>query len=399
MAIPKLRVAIIGAGMIGRAHARAFRALEAAFQPTPAQIEMAVVCDPEGALAEDAQRRWEFERTASDWHAVAEANDVDIAVVGLPNFQHAEAVDALLERGKHVLCEKPLASTLDDAREMLATAERAGVVHGVGFNLRRIPAVAALRAMISDGTLGEIRQYSARYLTDYAASVQTPFTWRYQRDLAGSGALGDVGSHIIDLARFMVGDFARIDGAALATFIPERFVPSGHVTGHAHAATTGEKRSVDTDDLGSFTATFGSGAVADLRFSRIATGYRNSATFEIVGERGALEFDTERPAEFQMYVRGEDESINGFRRVVVGPSHPYFAQVTAFPVAGVGYGYTETYMAQAYEFVRAISEERAYSPGFADGVAAVDVCDAVLQAAEQRTGVQLGRVALAMSQA
>ncbi|HET6315583.1 MAG TPA: Gfo/Idh/MocA family oxidoreductase [Chloroflexota bacterium] len=394
MAVPTLRVAIVGAGMIGRAHARAFRALEASFQPPPVRIELTVVADADGPLAEDARSRWEFERTATHWQAVAEAKDVDVAVVALPNFQHGEAVNELLQRGKNVLCEKPLASTLDDSLAMLRSAERAGVVHGVGFNLRRLPAIAAIHQLIDDGTLGEIRQYSARYLTDYAASMQTPFTWRYQRKLAGSGALGDIASHVIDLGRFLVSDIARVDGAALATRITERFVPTGHVTGHAQAATTGEKRTVDTDDLGSFTATFDSGAVGAVRFSRIATGYRNSAAFEIVGEHGSVEFDTERAAEFQLYVEGDDASVNGSRRVVVGPEHPYFSQVTSFPVAGVGYGYSETYLAQAYEFVRAIAEQRPYSPGFGDGLAVVEVCEAVLQSAEQGVAITLGGVAV-----
>jgi len=392
MPLPTLRIGIIGAGMIGRAHARAFRDVEASFQPPPARIELTVVADADRPLAEDAQTRWEFTRAATDWRAVAEAEDVDVAVVALPNFKHAQAVNALLAASKHVLSEKPLASTLDDARAMLRNAERAGVVHGVGFNLRRIPAVAALREMVASGVLGEVRQYGARYLTDYAASTHTPFTWRYQRSLAGSGALGDIGSHIIDLGRFLVGDITSIHGAALATFIRERFVPSGHVTGHTHAATTGEKRNVDTDDLGSFAATFRGGALGDLRFSRIATGYRNSAAFEVVGERGSIEFDTERPAEFQLYLESDDAAINGFRRVVVGPRHPYFSQVTAFPFAGVGYGYSETYMAQAYEFVRAVAENRPYAPGFADGVAAVEVCEAVLQSADQHRAVALGGV-------
>jgi predicted dehydrogenase len=382
--MPTLRVAIIGAGMIGRAHARAFRSLRAAFQPAPAEIELTVVADPEAALAEDARVRWEFERTTSDWQAVAEADDVDLAVVALPNVQHAAAVDALLAHGKHVLCEKPLALSPSDALAMLQRAERAGVVHGVGFNLRRAPAVAAIRDLIARGELGEIRHFSARYLTDYAASPEVPFTWRYERSLAGSGALGDIGSHIIDLARFLVGDLVSVNGAALSTFITERFVPSGHVTGHSRATTTGERRAVDTDDLGSFTASFSERGVADFRFSRIANGYRNSAAFGVVGAHGAVEFDVERAAEFQLYTRGadDDESVNGFRRVVMGPHHPYFAQVTAFPVAGVGYGLSETYLAQAYEFVRAVVEQRAYAPDFADGYAVVAVCQAVLGAAE-----------------
>jgi predicted dehydrogenase len=168
-------------------------------------------------------------------------------------------------------------------------------------------------------------------------------------------------------------------------------VPSGHVTGHARVALTGERKTVDTDDLGSFTATFRSGAVGNFQFSRIATGYRNSVTFNLIGSRGALEFDMERPAEIQLYLQGpdEDEANNGFRRVVMGPQHPYFAQVAACPVAGVGYGYAETYLGQAYEFARAVAERTRYRPSFADGYAAAAICDAVLASAEQGRCIDL----------
>jgi predicted dehydrogenase len=391
--VVKLGVAIVGAGMIGRAHARAFRQLRESFQPAPAEIELTMVADADAALAADAQARWGFARVASDWQAVAEANDVDIAVVALPNFQHAVAVDALLARGKHILCEKPLANTPRDAAKMVEAAERAGIVHGVGFNLRRAPAIAAIRGLVERGELGEIEHFSARYMTDYAASPEVPFTWRYDRSLAGSGALGDVASHVIDLARFLVGDLDSIRGAVLATVIGERFVPSGHVTGHSRAATTGERRAVDTDDLGSFTATFASGAIGDFRFSRIAHGYRNSPALAMSGTRGAIEFDMERAAELQLHTVASDadEPFNGFRRVVMGPSHPYFAQVTAFPVSGVGYGYGETYVGQAYEFVRAVAEGTRYAPGFADGYSAVAVCDAVLESAEVQRAVPVAR--------
>jgi predicted dehydrogenase len=393
--MPTLRVGIIGAGMIGRAHARAFRALKASFQPAPADVELTIVADADMPLVEDARTRFEFGRVASRWEAVAEATDVDLAVVALPNFQHAEAVEALLANGKHVLCEKPLASTLADSRSMVTQVERAGVVHGVGFNLRRTPAVAAMRDLIARGTLGEVRQFNARYLTDYAASPAVPFTWRYQRSLAGSGALGDIASHIIDLGRFLVGDLVSIQGAALSTVITERGVPSGHVTGHARATMTGETKTVDTDDLGSFTASFGSGALGTFRFSRVANGYRNSAGFELIGDRGALEFDMERAAELQLFVQGSDEqdAYNGFRRVVVGPRQPYFAQVTAFPVTGVGYGYSETYIAQAYEFVRAVAQGKPYAPNFSDGLAVVEVCEAVLESAAQHRAVAIGAAA------
>jgi predicted dehydrogenase len=368
--------------MIGRAHARAFRALRGTFQLAPALVDLVAIADADLALAREAQTRWEIERVASSWQAVADMADVDIVCVALPNHQHRESVEALVSAGKHVLCEKPLASDSSDARAMLEAAERGRVTHGTGFNLRRSPAIAAIHAAIADGRLGDLRHFSGRYLTDYGASPEVPFTWRYQRSLAGSGALGDIGAHVIDLARYLVGELATIDGASLATFIEQRPVPAGHVTGHSRAATTGEFRQVDTDDVAAFTCAFDNGALGDFRFSRIAMGYRNSPSFELMGARGAVSFDMERAAEFAIFeASAADDELEGFRRVVTGPRHPYFTDVVAFPVAGVGYGYFETYLAQAYEFVRAVAEQRPYSPSFEDGLANVEVCESVQRVA------------------
>jgi predicted dehydrogenase len=376
--------------MIGRAHARAFRALEAAFQPAPARVELSVVADPDAPLARDAQVRWGIGRAVSSWAEVVEADDVDIACVGLPNQDHRAAVEALVNSGKHVLCEKPLAPTVADARSILDSAQRAGVTHGVGFNLRRAPAVAAIKQAIGSGAIGEPRQFTTSFFTDYAATPNVPFTWRYQHALAGSGALGDVGSHVIDLGRYLVGDIVTVSGATLDTFIHERPVPAGHVTGHSIAATTGEFGTVDTDDAGVFTCRFAGGAIGDVRFSRVACGH-NAPAFDLIGSRGAVHFDMERPAEFTIFspVAGEDPAFSGFRRVVIGPRHPYFSDVAALPVPGVGYGYSETYLAQAYEFVRAVAEQRPYEPSFEDGLAVATVCDAVQQSAATGQSVSL----------
>jgi len=381
--LPTLRVAIVGAGMIGRAHARAFRALRGTFQPAPAQVDLVAIADADAALAADAQQRWEIGRTVASWQAVADLREVDIVCVALPNHEHRQAVEALVQSGKHVLCEKPLASSAADAQAMVDAAERSGVVHGTGFNLRRTPALAAIHALVQAGQIGEPRHFSGRYLTDYAANPNVPFTWRYQRSLAGSGALGDIGSHIIDLARYLVGEITQVDGATLGTYITERPVPAGHVTGHSTGATTGEVRPVDTDDVCAFSGRFANGAIGDFRFSRIAAGYRNTPSFELIGSRGAVSFDMERAAEFGLYEPAADDALAGFRRVVAGPRLPYFNDVVAFPVGGVGYGYAETYVAQAYEFVRAVAEQRPYRPSFADGLAVVQLCDTIQRTAEQ----------------
>lgn len=388
--VPSLGVAIVGAGMIGRAHARAVRALHGTFQPAPAQVALRAIADAEPTLAADAQRRWEIERVVAGWQDVAEMRDVDVAIVALPNHEHRQAVEGLLASGKHVLCEKPLASTAADAEAMLAAAERSGRIHGVAFNLRRTPAMAAMRELVQSGALGEVRHVSGHYLTDYAANPGVPFTWRYQRSLAGSGALGDIGSHVLDLARLLVGEIDSVDGASLATFIERRPVPAGHVTGHSQAATTGEFRAVDTDDVCALTCRFASGALGDFRFSRVAVGHRNSAGFRLIGSRGALSFDMERAAEFELFEPAAEDKLSGFRRVVAGPDLPYFRDVVAFPVAGVGYGYAETYVIQAFEFLRAVVEGRRYAPSFEDGVIVARLCEAVQRAAEPLAAARQG---------
>ena len=388
-----LRIAIVGAGMIGRAHARAFRALEAILEPGRLRVDLSIVADPDIALARDAQARWSIGRVVSSWREVVEADDVDIACVGLPNHDHRDAVEALVGAGKHVLCEKPLASTAADARAMLEAARRAGVVHGVGFNMRRAPAIAAIKQAVAGGAIGELRQVSASYLADYAVNPNVPFTWRYRRSLAGSGALGDVGSHVIDLARYLAGDFAEISGATLATYIHERPVPAGHVTGHTVGATTGEFGSVDTDDAGAFTCRFASGAIGDIRFSRVASGY-HMPSFDVIGSNGSASYDMTQAAEFTIFSSSADDDplLSGSRRVIAGPRHPYFSDIVAFPVVGVGYGYSDTYLAQAYEFVRAVAEQRQYEPSFEDGVAVAEVCDAVQTLAEHGQSARLDPV-------
>lgn len=381
---PTVRIGIVGAGMIGRSHAHAFRALPEFFYPLPATVELTAVADADAALAREAGERYGFGRVARSWEEVVSAPDVDAVCLALPNFQHREAAEAAFAAGKAVLCEKPLAVTPADAHAMLTAARRSGVVHAVGFNLRRAPAIATIARAATAGDFGEIRHFSGRYLTDYGVSPEVPFTWRYARDLAGGGALADIGSHVIDLARSLVGEMASVQGAVLATYVRQRPVPAGHVTGHSRGATTGELREVTNDDVATFTARFSNGAVGDFRFSRVATGYRNSPAFELIGSRGSVQFDMERAAEFGLFDGQPDDPMNGFRRVVIGPHHPYFGQVAAFPVTGVGYGYTETYVAQAFEFVRAVAAgDTSYAPSFEDGARVMAVCEAVQRSADE----------------
>ncbi|MCC6790290.1 MAG: Gfo/Idh/MocA family oxidoreductase, partial [Thermomicrobiales bacterium] len=231
-----------------------------------------------------------------------------------------------------------------------------------------------------------------RYLTDYARSPENPFTWRFQRSLAGGGALHDIAAHIIDAARSLLGEIETIEGAVLTTFITERPIPTGHVVGHAQAASSGRFAPVDTDDVATFTFRFVNGATGEISASRIATGFRNSAGFTLVGERAAATFDTERFAEFGFFDAAQDDDRNGFRRVVTGPKHPYLNDALVMPVAGVGHGYAETFVAQTHAFIRAIVDGTHPRPDFGDGYANALVCEAVQRAAEQGRRVTIAEI-------
>lgn len=393
-------VAVIGAGMVGRAHAHGFRSLRTTVAEPVAEVRLIAVADTNAALAEDLARRFEFERVARSVEEIAAAADIDAAVVALPNHEHRAAVETLLAAGKHVLCEKPLGPTAAESYAIWRAAERSGIVHMVGFNQRRAPGIAAIQQAVANGELGIPRQFIGRYLTDYACSPEGPHTWRYDRRLAGGGALHDIGAHMIDNARYLLGEIAAVDGARLTTVITERPVPRGHVVGHGAAEASGEMAPVDTDDIVSFTATFENDATGDFTASRIATGFRNSSAFTVIGDRGAATFDTERFAEFGWF-DGSDAAespgtLNGFRRVVSGPRHPYLNEALVMPVAGVGHGYAETFVAQADVFVRAVVEGEPVAATFEDGYRVALVCEAVQLAAEEGRRVTITEVAARM---
>jgi predicted dehydrogenase len=393
MATPRVRLGVIGAGMIGRIHAHVFSSL--AHFDAPVRVDLAVIADPIAPLAESLRQEYGFERTAGSWEELAEARDVDAVIVGLPNYQHRGPVEALLAAGKHVFSEKPLAHTARDARAMLRAAERSGRVHAVGFNQRLSRGASALRRLLAGGELGAPWQLSGRYLTDYASSPEVPYTWRYQRSLAGSGALGDIGSHVLDTSRFLLGEVERIEGAALATFIAQRPIPAEHVVGHAKVRTTGEYGTVDTDDVAAFQARFRGGALADFRFNRIASGVRNSPTLELVAERGTALFDMEHGEDLLLYDRPREAGAGGSRLLGPEPLHPDFPRLMQErPLGDMGIGYHESFLAQALGFARAAAGlDAGYRPNFEDGYAISLICEAVQRAAEQGRAVEVAAVA------
>jgi predicted dehydrogenase len=372
-------VAVIGAGMAGRAHAHGYRSAGTVFSASLPPVRLVSVADINEELAADTARRYGFERSDTSWQAVVKADDIDVVSVVVANHLHREIVEELAAAGKHVLCEKPLAPTSTDAQAMLDAVEAAGVVARVGFTFRRTPGIAATRQQIESGALGRPLYVNAQYWTDYGSDPQAPMSWRY-RGGPGSGALADLGSHLADTAEFLLGPVESVNGAALTTVIGERPLPLGHVVGHAHVEVSDRREPVENDDWASFSVRFANGATGDLSVSRIASGHPNTLKFEVFCERGAVAFDVSRAGEFQV-ATGAD----GFRRVIVGVDHPYIAGGLAMDATGIGTGHNDSFVYQARAFLDEVTgrDELPRNASFADGLHALLLEEAVVRAATQ----------------
>ena len=296
-------VAVIGAGMAGTTHANAWRQVGTVFDLGLPQVRLHTIADAYLPFAEDAAQRYGYERAVDDWRAVAEDPDIDIVSIVVGNALHREIAETLIKAGKHVLCEKPLADTLESARAMAQAEKEAGVVTGVGFTYRRNAAVAELAKLVAEGHLGEINHFDGRYWCDYGVDPSTPMAWRYKGPM-GSGALGDVGSHLIDTAEVICGPIISVSGAAMMTSIKERPVATGHVT-RGTALDTGDSASVtyepvENDDVATFTAHFASGAVGTFSCSRVAWGLPNSLMVDVLGTKGRASWDLARCGEIKI---------------------------------------------------------------------------------------------------
>lgn len=384
-------VAVIGAGMAGRAHAHGYRSAGTVFSAGLPPVRLVSVADINDELAADTARRYGFERADSGWEAVVKADDVDVVSVVVANHLHREIVTELAAAGKHVLCEKPLAPTSADAQAMIDAVDAAGVVARVGFTFRRTPGIAAVRDLLVSGELGRPLYLGAQYWTDYGADPQAPMSWRY-RGGPGSGALADLGSHLADTAEFLLGPVREVTGAALSTVVGERPLPLGHVVGHAHVAVSEEREPVHNDDWASFSVRFAGGATGDLSVSRIAFGHPNTLRFEVFCERGAVAFDVSRAGEFQVATGGLPAGRNGFRRVVVGVSHPYIAGGLAMDATGIGTGHNDSFVYQARAFLDEVAgrDELPRNASFADGRHALLLEEAVVAAATGNSPITLG---------
>lgn len=372
---PPLRVAMIGYGFMGAAHSQAWRTAPRVFD-LPADVEMAVLVGRNADAVADAAAKWGWAESATDWREVIARDDIDLVDIVTPGGSHAEIAIAALAAGKHVMCEKPLANAVDEAEAMTDVAERAaarGIRSMVGFTYRRVPAVTLMRDLIAEGRIGRVQQVRASYRQDWLVDPEMPLGWRLQKEHAGSGALGDIGAHAIDLAQFVTGQEVTAVSGVLETIVHERPVQG---SGSGLSGTAGEGRGpVTVDDVAIFTGRLSSGALASFEATRFATGRKNALAIEVSGDRGALAFDFEDLNVLHWYDRTAPNDVQGFTRIVATePEHPY---VAAWWPAGHMLGYEHGFSHQVKDLVEAIAEGTDPHPSFAEGLHVQHVLAAV----------------------
>lgn len=379
---PPLRIGMVGYAFMGAAHSQGWRTVGRVFD-LPLRPEMAVICGRDADAVRAAADRHGWAEAETDWRALVERDDIDLVDICTPGDSHAEIALAALAAGKHVLCEKPLANTVAEAEAMARAAQEArdrGQAAMVGFNYRRVPATALARRMVEEGRIGTLRHVRVVYLQDWLVDPQFPLTWRLRREQAGSGSLGDLGAHIVDLAQYLAGERLAGVSALTETFVRERPLPTAPSSGLAAVSAAGTGP-VTVDDAALFTGRFASGALASFEATRYATGRKNALRIELNGERGSLAFDLERLNELEYHDGTGDATHGGFRRILVTePDHPY---LDAWWPPGHGLGYEHTFAHQARDLVHAIAEGRGPEPSFADGLQVQRVLAAVEESAEK----------------
>ena len=365
---------------MGKAHSLAYAAMPMFFWPPPAMPKRRVIADISETAAAEAARRFGFESSVGEWRRVIDDKSVDVVDIAVPNDMHPEIAIAAAEAGKHIICEKPLARTSAEAKSMRDAVTEAGIVHMVALNYRRTPAVALAKKLITEGAIGDICNFRATYLQDWSADPNSPLSWRFQKSVAGSGALGDIATHAIDFARYLVGEVAAVN-AMLRTYIPERPLQQGSADMLAAAAkrTDAPKGSVDVDDEVVTMLRFENGAIGSLEATRNAYGRNNFLTFEAHGTEGSIAFNYERRDELDVFFANEPPDRRGFRTIYTGPAHPYGDGL--WPIPALGIGYAETKIIECRDFMEAVVTGLLPSPNFEDGYQIARICDAIVDSA------------------
>lgn len=379
----KVRIGMVGYQFMGKAHSHAYRDLPFFFDTDVIPVQQAIAGRNEKAVRA-AAKQFGWASYETNWRRLIERDDIDVIDIVTPNNTHAEIAIAAAEAGKHVITEKPLARTLKEAQKMTEAVRRNRVIHMVCHNYRFAPAVQWAKKLIQEGRLGRIYHFRAHYLQDFLIDREFPLVWRLKKEISGSGALGDIGAHIIDLARFLIGEIEEVSGM-LETFIHER--PVGETAGGQRARTAEENNgNVTVDDACAFLARFENGAFGTFEATRFAAGNRNGNRFEINGEKGSIRWDLENMNNLDVYFVDDDPGMQGFRRIsCTEEEHPY---IQAYWPPGHIIGYEHTFIHLIHEFLNGIAQGTQPQPDFEDGLKNQAVLAAVEKSAEEKRWVR-----------
>ncbi len=374
MAKTKIGIGVIGMGWMGGVHSRAYRAVADRFPDCPLEAELVICADEVAARAREAQQRFGFARSATDWQAVIADPQVQVVLITAPNYLHLETALAAAAAGKHLLCEKPVGRSPAETAQIARAAQEAGVLTCTGFNYRWAPAVQRARQLIGEGKLGPLTHYRGRLFVGYASDPRSVLSWRLQREQAGMGALGDLMSHAIDMAMMLAGPVAKVVGQQ-ETFIKERPVATPGQGDHYAVKSGGPMQEVSNEDYVGALVRFKGGAYGVLEACRIIQGPQSEIGFEVHGTQGSIRWNFERMNEFELYLAEEGAIDPGYRRVLTSPRHPFHGAFS--PGAGIGLGYEDLKVIEAYNFLQSIASGIQGEPGFATVLAVAEVQDAI----------------------
>jgi predicted dehydrogenase len=381
-----VNVGLVGYMFMGRAHSVGYRDCAFAFPDVKAKPVMKEICGLVQAEAEQYAQRYGWERASEGYKHVVEADDIDMIDISTANNTHKEIALAAAKNGKHIFCEKPMAMSVAECKEMIQAVEKAGVIHMIDFNYRRVPAIELAKQMVEKGLIGTPYHFRAVYLQDWIVDPEFPLVWRLQKDTAGSGSHGDLNAHLIDIARYLCGEFDSVCGM-MQTFIKKRPLLSENVVGLAGAKGSGKMGDVTVDDATLFMAKFKNGAVGTFEATRFASGNRNGNRFELNGSEGSIRFNLERMNELEYYSRRDEEGIQGWRTIqTTESSHPF---MSGWWPAGHIIGWQHTFVHQIYTMMNGIATKENPAPNFYDGLACQAVLEAVEKSAESEKWVKV----------
>jgi predicted dehydrogenase len=369
-----IRIGLIGTGGMGKAHATAFTNVPLVFGNEPGRPVLEIVADIEAKALERWAAEFGFARWTTNWREIVEDPRVDVVDITTPNALHAEMAIAAARAGKHIYCEKPLATTSADAARIVAAVAKSGVISIVGFNYLKNPAQAFAKQLTDAGELGEITLFRGAFDQDFLANPDIPFSWRLDHAQAGTGALGDLGSHTIAFAQFLVGDIVEVCGLN-ATKIKERIVPAAG-SGYAAMAQSGAaRRAVENEDIMEFLIHFENGAIGTIGTSRIGMGRKLGLVYEIHGTKGSLFYTQERMNEIQLYRYTDPDREKGYKTIYIGPEHPGYKAF--FGLAGIGLGYNDQKIIEAHDLITAVALGQSVQPDVRFAYQVNKVIDAV----------------------